>query len=419
MTKLTELIAPSFYDLHRSIKKGDYTHYWLKGGRGSTKSSFASIEIILGMMGDPEANAVAIRKVGLYLRDSVYEQLVWAIEKLGVSSLWQEKLSPLELIYLPTGQKILFRGADKPKKIKSTKVHTGYIRYIWYEEVDEFFGMEEIRVINQSLMRGGKKYDVFYTYNPPQSQRNWVNAEVLEKSEDRVVHHSTYLEVPKKWLGEQFFIEAEHLKRTKPDSYNHEYMGEVTGTGGEVFTNITIRGITDEEITTFDRIRRGVDFGYAIDPFVYIVCHYDKKRKQLFIFDEIYKVGLSNQKAAEGILNRPHYNDYITCDSAEPKSIRDLKDCGLRVRGAKKGPDSVEYGIKFMQSLEYIFIDSERCPHAAEEFYNYELEKDSNGEFRASFPDKNNHCIDAVRYALEDDISRRSAKVLSRKETGL
>lgn len=418
MPKLTELIAPSFYEIHCDIKENKHTHYWEKGGRGSTKSSFFSVEIILGMMQNPDANAIAIRKVGMYLKDSVYEQLVWAIDKLGVSEYWQQKLSPLELIYLPTGQRILFRGADKPKKIKSTKVHKGYIRYIWYEEVDEFFGMAEIRTINQSLMRGGSKFNVFYSYNPPASQRNWVNEEVLTEREDRLVHHSTYLDVPVKWLGEQFIVEAEHLKKTKPELYAHEYMGEVTGTGGEIFTNIDIRVIADDEIKTFDKIRRGIDFGYAVDPFVYLVCNYDKTRRRLYIFDEIYKVGMSNKSAAEEINKRTVYSDYITCDSAEPKSISELKQYGLRVRGAKKGPDSVEYGIKFLQSLECIIIDPHRCPNAASEFYEYELEKDSNGKFKAEYPDKNNHCIDAARYALENDMNNRQAKIASKADLG-
>lgn len=419
MGKLTDLIAPSFYELHHDIKRNRHTHYWLKGGRGSTKSSFVSLEIILGIMQNPEANAAAIRKVGLYLKDSVYEQLVWAIDKLGAAKLWQTKLSPLELVYLPTGQRILFRGADKPKKIKSTKVHKGYIRYIWYEEVDEFFGMEEIRTINQSLMRGGERFTVFYSYNPPQSQRSWVNEEALISRDDRVIHHSTYLTVPPQWLGEQFILEAEHLKKTKPASYGHEYMGEVTGTGGEIFTNLEIRAISDAEAAGFDRIRRGIDFGYAVDPFVYLVCHYDRTRKRLYIFDEIYRVGLSNRAAAEQIQKKPQYDSFITCDSAEPKSIRELKEYGLRVRGAKKGPDSVEYGIKFMQSLEAIVIDPARCPRAAAEFYGYELERDSRGDFKACYPDKDNHCIDAARYALEDDISTRPARIISRGELGL
>ena len=416
MSRLTEVIAPAFYGLYWDVTDCRHTHYWLKGGRGSTKSSFTSVMIVLGMMQDAEANAVVVRKVGLYLKDSVYEQLVWAIDKLGVSALWHCKLSPLELVYIPTGQRILFRGADKPKKLKSTKVHKGYIRYVWYEECDEFNGIEEIRTINQSLLRGGSRFTVFYTYNPPKSQRSWVNAEVLTEQTDKLVHHSTYLSVPKEWLGEQFIIEAEHLRDTKPEMYAHEYMGEVTGTGGTVFPNVDIRRITDDEKAAFDRIRRGVDFGYAADPFVYVVCHYDKKHKRLYIFDEIYKQGLSNARAAELIKAKGAYEQAVICDSAEPKSIAELRSYGLRVRGAKKGPDSVEYGIKFLQSLEEIVIDNARCPNAAEEFLNYELEPDGNDGFKDGYPDKNNHAIDAVRYAMEDDMSMRKARVLERRE---
>lgn len=419
MPNLTDIIAPSFYDLYYDVEDNRHTHRWLKGGRGSTKSSFISVMIILGMMQNPDANAVAIRKVGLYLKDSVYEQLVWAIEKLGVSHLWKQKLSPLELVYIPTGQRILFRGADKPKKLKSTKVSKGYIRYIWYEEVDEFDGMEEIRTINQSLMRGGADFDVFYSYNPPKSKRNWVNQEVLTEQDNKIVHHSTYLAVPTEWLGEQFFIEAEHLKKTKPDAYAHEYMGEITGTGGEVFTNIKLERITDEQIKSFDKIRRGIDFGYAADPFVYVTAHYDSKHKRLYIFDEIYKKGLSNAKAAELIKSRAQYNQIIICDSAEPKSIAELRNLGLRVKGAKKGPDSVEYGIKFLQSLEEIIIDNIRCPNTADEFYNYGLIPDGNDGFKDGYPDKDNHTIDAVRYALEDDTSNKKVRIYDRRELGL
>lgn len=425
MPRMTEIIAPSFYELHRDVAENKYTHYWLKGGRGSTKSSFVSTEIILGMMQDPNANAVVIRKVGQYLKDSVHEQLIWAINKLGVSHLWRVKLSPLELVYARTGQRILFRGADKPAKLKSTKVSKGYIRYIWYEEVDEFAGIEEIRTINQSLMRGGNDFNVFYSYNPPKSQRNWVNSETVKIQTDRennasaTVHHSTYLSVPREWLGGEFFLEAEHLKKTKPDAYAHEYMGEVTGTGGEVFTNIKLQRITDEQIRSFDKIKRGIDFGYADDPFVYLTSHYDSKRKRLYIFDEIYKKGLSNTKAAELIKSREQYNQIIICDSAEPKSIAELRNLGLRVKGAKKGPDSVEYGIKFLQSLEEIIIDNIRCPNTADEFYNYELVPDGNDGFKEGYPDKNNHTIDAIRYAIEDDISNRKVKIYSRKELGL
>lgn len=404
MVSLKSLIAPSFYSLHTDIKNKRHTHYMLNGGRGSTKSSFVSIEIILGMMKDNNANGVALRKVGVNLKDSVYEQLQWAIKVLGVDNYWQNKLSPLELVYIPTGQRIVFRGADKPKKIKSTKFRNGYCKYIWYEEVDEFGGMEEIRTINQSLMRGGESFCVFYSYNPPKSQRNWINKEVLEDNPDRVVHHSTYLTVPSDWLGEQFIREAEHLKKTKPDIYEHEYLGEVTGTGGEVFTNLTIRKISDEEIKNFDHISRGLDWGYASDPFHYTVNHYDKTRRRLYIFYEIQLVGLSNEKAAKMVKAENKNNSLVICDSAEPKSIAEFNNYGIKVVGAKKGPDSVDYGIKWLQDLEEIIIDKTRCPNTAREFLNYELEPDGNDGFKARYPDKANHSIDAVRYSRENDM---------------
>lgn len=360
-------------------------------------------------MKDKNANCVALRKVGFNLKDSVYEQFKWAISVLGVDNYWQFRLNPLEIRFILTGQKIIFRGADNPKKIKSTKFSKGYCKYIWYEELDEFNGMEEVRTINQSLMRGGEKFFVFYSYNPPKSNRNWVNSEGLNENKSRLTHHSTYLTVPKEWLGEQFFIEAEYLKNTKPDIYKHEYLGEVIGTGGEVFNNITIRNISDNEIKAFDRIARGLDWGYAVDPLHYTVNHYDKTRKRLYIFYEIHAVSMSNRKVAELIKSENKNNKIIVCDSAEPKSIAELNDYGIKVVGAKKGPDSIEYGIKWLQDLEEIIIDPIRCPNTAREFNSYELEQDKEGNFKAVFPDKNNHSIDAVRYSREFDM--RNVKV--------
>lgn len=402
--KIKGIIAPSFYEVDEDLKKELHTHYWLKGGRGSTKSSFISTEIIKGIMSDKLANAVVLRKVADTLQGSVFEQLLWAISALNVENDWRETKSPLKLEYIPTGQRIIFKGADKPKKIKSTKFKTGYCKFIWYEETDEFGGMPEIRNINQSLMRGGDKFVVFYSLNPPKSQRNWVNKELLEERRDKLVHHSTYLTVPKEWLGEQFITEAEHLKKTKPDNYRHEYLGEVIGTGGEVFTNLTIREISDEEIKLFDRLSRGLDWGYASDPFHYTVNHYDKTRRRLYIFFEIHKVGLSNRKAAELMKKENRYNKPVVADSAEPKSIAEVRGYGVNVVPAKKGRDSVEYGIKWLQDLEEIIIDPIRCPETFKEFNNYELEADGDDGFKAEFPDKNNHSIDAVRYSREKDM---------------
>lgn len=414
---LSSVIAPSFYEVHKAIKNDQYSHYFLKGGRGSTKSSFVAIEIILGIMKDPKSNCVAMRKVKDTLKDSVYEQLTWAIEILGVGEYWHKSVSPLRLTYKPTGQHIIFRGMDSPVKLKSIKFSKGYCKFLWYEELAEFSSMEEIRMVNQSLMRGGERFIAFYSYNPPQSVSNWVNSEAMITRPDRLVHHSTYLTVPRHWLGEQFFIEAEHLKETKPSNYAHEYLGEVTGTGGEVFQNVKIRPISDKEIESYWNINRGMDFGFAVDPFAYNVMHYDRKKKRLYIFREIYQVGLSNTQAIQMIKEENKHNDLIIGDSAEPKSLHEFRQHGLKVRGAKKGPDSVEYGIKFLQDLEEIVIDDQRCPNTAREFLNYELEKDAQGNFKAKFPDKDNHAIDSVRYALNDEIMKHKEEKKKKTKT--
>lgn len=410
MTKLSDLIAPLFFPLHRDIKAHGHTHYMLKGGRGSTKSSFISIEIITGIMADPDANAVALRKVYNTAKDSVFAQLEWAIEALGVSQYWRQKQSPIELIYLPTGQRIIFRGADDPKKIKSTKFTKGYCKYVWYEECDEFAGMEEIRTINQSLLRGGEDFVVFYSFNPPKSVQNWINAESVRQDPLRVVHHSTYLRVPPKWLGPQFIAEAESLKASKPEAYRHEYIGVVTGTGGEVFDNVKVRPITDAEISQFDNISRGLDWGFASDPLHYTVNHYDARKKILYIFYEIHLTRLSNYKAAEMIKAENTGNGLVICDSAEPKSIAEITGYGIRCMGAKKGPDSREYGIKWLQDLNEIVIDGERCPNTAREFLQYELKKDKEGNFIPRFPDENDHSIDAVRYSRAFNITKPAPK---------
>lgn len=404
IVRISEIIAPSFFDVHKWIKEERYTHYWMAGGRASTKSSFISIEVVLLMMKDPNANAVVLRKISNTLKDSVFNQVIWALDKLGVSDYWQVNKSPLELTYIPYGNKILFRGSDDPQKLKSTKFTKGYCKIIWYEEATEFFGMEEIRNINQTLMRGGDKFIVFYSYNPPKSVNNWVNAESLEVRPDKLLHKSTYLDVPKEWLGEPFYIEANHLKEVNELAYRNEYLGETTGTGGAVFDNLTIREITDDEIKTFDKIYDGLDFGYAVDPACYVQTYFDKTRKKLYIFSEVYGVGLSNEKLWEKIIEKKISRATITADSAEPKSIDKLNSLGqVYVKGAKKGPDSVEYGIRWLQDLEEIVIDNVRCPNTAREFSLYEYERDKYGVFKSKYPDENNHSIDATRYAIEEE----------------
>lgn len=260
----------------------------------------------------------------------------------------------MQIIYIPTGQRIIFRGADNPKKMKSVNLGKGYVKYVWFEEVDQFAGMEEIRNILQSLLRGegNKKRVVFFSYNPPKSGRAWVNQEAKIPKSGRRVHHSTYLDVPPDWPGERFITEAEHLKNVNEMAYRHEYLGEEVGTGLERFNNIELRTITDNEIATFDRIRQGLDFGYAVDPLSFERMHYDRTRRRLYIFAEISGLNLFNRQFWE---RAQRYNDvWTTADSAEPKNIAELKTWGMKIKPAKKGPGSVEFGIKFLQDLEAI-----------------------------------------------------------------
>ncbi len=408
MTKirLSELIAPSFHRLHKEIKAEKYDEIWLKGGRGSTKSTFVSIQILLGLLKDPEANAVVTRRYQNELRDTVYGQFEWTISKMGLGDFFKFQVAPMQIIYIPTGQKIVFKAADNPLKMKSINLGRGYIKYAWFEEVDQFAGMEEIRNILQSLFRGeNKRRIVFFSYNPPKSGRSWVNQEAKIPKPGRRVHHSTYLDVPPEWLGERFLTDADHLKKTNETAYRHEYLGEEVGTGLEIFNNIQLRIISQDEIAVFDRIRQGLDFGYAVDPLAFERMHYDRTRRRLYIFAEISGLNLFNRQFWE---KAQQYNDVWTiADSAEPKSIAELKSFGMKIKGAKKGPGSVEFGIKFLQDLEAIIIDPERCPLAAREFINYSLETDRNGVVKSQFPDKDDHAIDCCRYALEDDMVHR------------
>lgn len=417
--RISEIIAPSFYDVRKAIRDDSFTHFMLSGGRGSCKSSFVSIEVVLGIMKNQDANGVVVRKVGNTLRGSVFEQLLWAIEKLGVSNYWTAALAPPQLTYIPTGQKILFRGADKPRKLKSTKVSKGYIKYVWYEELDEFSGQEEIDTINQSLLRGGENFKVFYTYNPPKSPKSWVNAESIKPKADRFLHKSNYLAVPPDWLGKQFIAEAEHLKATNPDRYKNEYLGEITGTGAEVFGNIRVREISDEELTSFDKHRRGLDWGYGADPFVYVAMHFDSKRKRLYIYHEFYKLAAKYDTIATAIKAENILNHTVAADSAEPRSNDELRARGLKIKAAKKGSGSVEHGIMWLQNLEEIIIDSIRCPNTTKEFTQYSLVPDGNGGFKDGFPDKDNHSIDAVRYALEDDMANRKIATAKKSRYGI
>lgn len=408
-------MCKSFVDVNRYIDDREYREFYLEGGRGSTKSSFISEKIIELIENNEQMCVVVLRKVKDTLKDSVYSQLEWAIETLSetypsLKDDYKLTKSPMEITKLSTGQKIFFRGADDYGKIKSLKPPKGmYIGIVWYEEFDQFAGMNEVRKINQSLIRGGDDFILFYSYNTPSSSQHFVNKEKIIPKSTRLVHLSDYRSVPVKWLGKPFFDEADFTKSINEKIYLNEYLGQMTGTGGNVFENVELREITDEEINNFDYINQGLDFGWFPDPLAWTKMCYRPNEKVLYIFDEFGINKMSNAdvweylKTNKGVTN----DDLIIADSAENKSIGDFRSYGSSMRGAEKGPGSVEYSMKWLSSLAKIVIDPRRCPKSAEEFSNYEFDKDKDGNYISGYVDKDNHFIDSVRYALNNIWKKR------------
>lgn len=412
--RVSEIIAQAFYPVHEDLRSGGHAEYWLSGGRGSGKSSFASLEILLGLMRDEHAGAIIYRKVADTLRDSVYAQMLWAIDRLGLTGQWQARLSPMELVHRETGQRILFRGADDPQKSKGVRLRDGYFRFLWFEELSEFDGIDAIRTIKASILRAcgegpHARTTVLCTYNPPVSPWHWVNREATAPPPTRMQHHSDYRDMPPQWLGDSFLAEADALRTRNPRAWRQMYLGEVTGTGGQVFENVRLRPLPREEwegLPTYS----GVDFGFATDPDAFVRCAFDRKRRILYVVDEFAALGLLIERLAAAIRPRAA-GDVITCDSAEPRSIAGLRACGLRVTAARKGPDSVGHGLKWLQTLAAIVIDPARCPLAAGEFSRYEYDRDRSGRVLPRYPDHDNHTIDAVRYAMESVSGMKRAVV--------
>lgn len=426
--KLKDCIIPMYFKVLEDVFKHNHVHYVLAGGRGSTKSSFVGVTIPLLIMQNPKVHAVCFRKVGNTIQNSVHSQVVWGIYQLGVEDLFViPKIYSNPIIYKPTKQKIYFLGLDNADKVKSIKPEFGYIGITWFEELDQFAGEAELRKTTQSTMRGGNKFWDFRTFNPPISKNNWANeyADIAESRANTLVVRNTYKDVPISWLGDQFIEEAHDLKEINPSAYEHEYLGKAIGTGGDVFPNAKdldmgkLTNIYDkygnviEQVPlykTFDHIYNGIDWGFAKDPFRFVRMHFDKKKLDLYIFDEWTTYRTRNEDAFRTLykeLKKVSVEELVTADSAEEKSIMDFKAYGAFIRGAEKGPDSVRYGIKWLQGLRNIYIDKRRCPETYREFINYEYETDRYGNFISAYPDIDNHSVDAVRYALETYWKRR------------
>nr|DAI80928.1 MAG TPA: terminase large subunit [Caudoviricetes sp.] len=413
--KSNTIFAKKYNKLFRMIMKHEYTEYTLTGGRGSCKSSFISLCIIILIVMFPQFNALIIRKNANTLRTSVYEQIIWAIEKLGLRGRFKipkSETSALPIVYNRKNgakQYIIFRGCDNPEKIKSIKIASGYFGIIWFEEKTEFTPAE-IQNVKVSAMRGGSQFYVFESYNPPSAKRHWCNTDARTPKKDRTVFHTTYLDVPREWLGEAILNEIEYTKETNERAYKNIFLGEPTGTGLNIFENIELREITDEEIAAFDFFYRGIDWGYYPDPFAYSTSSYNAAKQTLYIFDELYLNKRGNYEAFQDLTKHMEAHgmsiatDRITADSAEPKSVADFRTWGGNIRGAIKGIGSRDASFKWLQGLRRIVIDPKRCPRVADEFTLYEHEIDKRtGEIMSGYPDgQPDHGIDTIRYALEE-----------------
>lgn len=408
--KLRDVIGPAFYDPHRAIKTGAVDEVVANGGRASLKSSWVSIEAVLQLIQNPDCHALVCRQVGDTLRDSVYAQILWAIDRLGLADKFKCTQSPLQCVYKPTGQRVLFRGLDDPMKIKSIKLPFGYIGLLWFEEADQIKGGEEaVRNVQQSALRGGAFGLTFISYNPPAASRNWANRYALKERPGKLVHHSSYLQAPPEWLGPKFIAQAEYIRDTQPIKYRHEYLGEIVGNGTQVFENLRLEAIPVKQLAGFDRILNGVDWGWYPDSWAFNRCHYDAGRRTLYIFDELTRLRTSNSDTAKLVLERIAPDETVIADSAEPKSCGDYRFAGIRCREAIKGPGSVNASMKWLQSLAAIVIDPKRCPDTAKEFGEYEYETGRDGEAIPGYVDADNHHIDAVRYATNLIWTRRGS----------
>lgn len=419
--KLSDLLPEKFHSVWRATLNSDILNIVCKGGRGSGKSSDIA-HIITQLLMRYAVNAVGIRYVDNTLEQSLYEQMKWAIEQQGVSHLFKFNKSPLRITYKPRGNYMIFRGAQNPERIKSLKDSKFPFAIGWIEELAEFKNEDEVTTITNSLLRGelddGLFYKFFYSYNPPKRKQSWVNKkyETSFQPKNTFIHHSTYKDNP--FISKEFLSEVEAARARNPRRAEWEYDGKAIGSGVVPFDNLRIEAgsITDEMVANFDNIRQGLDYGYATDPLAFVRWHYDKKRNCIYAIDELYEVKCSNRRAAQWIKsNKYHYQDIIA--EVEPKSNAEMRNEHdiSKIRQVTKGPDSVEYGEKWLDDLDAIYIDPLRTPNIAKEFENIDYQTDRDGNPKPRLEDKDNHTIDATRYAFNDDMRKQPEPVNVKK----
>ena len=415
-----ELFAPVYNRAFKSIMNHTHERWTFDGGRASCKSSFISLCIVILIVLFPSYNAVIVRRFSKSMRYSVFEQIVWAINKLHMKrskgktqgfKIPRSRTAALPITYIRKNgkeQQILFVGLDDPEKSKSMKISTGYIAILWVEEKTEV-DPADLQNLKISALRGGDVFYMFESYNPPSATRHWCNAEARQDDPRRMLIHTTYLDIPPEWLGDMILHDIEQTKKNNKRAYENIYLGLATGTGRTVFENVKIEEITDETIDAWDETWQGIDWGYFPDPYAYGSMHYDPTTQTLYIWDELYLYKHGNWEAFEA--TREHmekhgmsiYDNRQTADSAEPKSVADFHKWGGDTRGAIKGKGSRDAGFKWLQGLRAIIIDPKRAPHAADEFTLYEHEIDRRtGEILEGYPEgQPDHFIALTRYATE------------------
>ena len=406
----------------RDFVGGGYDNFWrfkgryrvCKGSRASKKSKTTALWYAswLNKAGYEKANLVVFRKVYRTIKDSAFTDLKWALNQLGVLDDWTINLSPLEMTRKSTGQKILFRGLDDPLKITSITVEEGCLCWAWLEEAYEVMNEDDFNMLDESI-RGMCPEPLFkqwtITFNP-WNERIWLKKRFFDAEDDPDILAMTTNYMCNEWLDDADKKVFEKMKRDNPRRYQVAGLGNWGIVDGLVYENWREEAfdITSDSfrlqhkncISAF-----GLDFGYTNDPTALFCGLLDLENKQLFVFDELYEKGMSNRTIAETIEEMGYRKEHITADSAEPKSIDELKGLGLRVKAAKKGKDSVANGIQWIQDLEIIIHP--RCVNFLTEISNYTWDEDKFGK-KLNVPiDDFNHLMDAMRYALEKYITKK------------
>ncbi len=394
-----------------------YNEFWnfkgryrvVKGSRASKKSKTTALFYIVKLMQHKEANLLVVRKTFRTLKDSCFTELKWAINRLGVSEHWDIKESPLELTYNPTGQKIYFRGLDDPLKITSITVEHGFLCWLWIEEAYEIAKEEDFNMVDESI-RGKLPENLFkqitITMNP-WNDRHFIKRRFfdVEKSDDILAITTNYM--INEFLDESDVQLFENMKKNNPRRYRVAGLGEWGAVDGLVYENWKEQAFDIKEIQEKNKVEAvfGLDFGYTNDPTALFCGLIDEDNKKLYVFDELYEKGLSNEKIYLKIETMGYVKEKIIADSAEPKSIDRLRELGLRrIKGAKKGKDSINAGIDFLQ--DYEIIVHPKCVNFITEITNYQWDKDKFGNKINKPIDDFNHLQDAMRYAVEDKAQK-------------